>query len=113
MQHVDLIIKVYQTYGKITIEENINQLQHAEQCAKFAIDNKSNSNLVIACLLHDIGQLPSSAFGLNLNTTCTNYGSINHEYIGAQILTHLGFNENIVDLALNHVNAKKYLMYKN
>lgn len=109
----DLIINVYQKFGTITIEEDINQLQHAEQCAKFALDCNSSNDLIIAALLHDIGQLPPNEFGLNINTISDKYGSNNHEYIGTLILKHLGFNENIIDLVQNHVDAKRYLTYKN
>lgn len=113
MNTTQLIIDVYNTYGKITIEEDINQLEHAIQCAKFATDSKASNDLIIASLLHDIGQLPPIEFGLDLKIESNDYGNIGHEYIGVQILKHLGFNNNIIDLVENHVNAKRYLMYKN
>jgi predicted HD phosphohydrolase len=109
-----LIINVYKEYGKITIEEDINQLEHAKQCAKFATDAKSHPDLIVASLLHDIGQLPPEQFGLfDLDIISNKYGSLGHEYIGGKILKHLGFNDNIIDLVQNHVNAKRFLLHKN
>lgn len=111
----DTIIEVFKTYGNITIEEEITQLQHAEQCAKFARDSGATIEIIVAALLHDIGQLPSSAFGLTIPQTPmeNDLGIINHEYIGAEILQKLGFTKRIVKLVKYHVDAKRYLATKN
>lgn len=41
------------------------------------------------------------------------YGVKRHEQIGAQFLEDLGFPDKIVQLVKSHVDAKRYLTYKN
>ncbi len=40
------------------------------------------------------------------------YGIVNHENIGTQFLEKIGFPESVLSPIREHVNAKKYLVYK-
>ena len=111
-----IIIDTYKKHDYITIGEHITQLQHAEQCAKFAKDSGANDNIIIAALLHDIGQFPAKDFGIDTikqDQLPGNLGTRDHEHIGAEILNALGFPQMVVDLVQDHVNAKRYLSVVN
>ena len=41
------------------------------------------------------------------------YGTIDHEKLGADYLREQGFSEKVAQLIENHVNAKRYLVFKN
>ena len=41
------------------------------------------------------------------------YGTVDHERLGADYLRKLGFSEKVAQLIEHHVNAKRYLVYKN
>jgi predicted HD phosphohydrolase len=111
-QVVDGIIRAYKTYASITIEEDIDQLQHAQQCAYLASQVHAEKDLVVAALLHDIGQLPPQVFGLSYALQSDATGILDHEVVGSCILSHLGFNERIQALVGGHVAAKRYLVWK-
>ena len=88
------------------IGEDITQISHAIQSAKIAEKYLGISGYVGA-FLHDIGHL----IGLqNSNDTMDNYGTVDHEVIGAAYLRERNFPDRIVNMVLNHVEAKKELI---
>lgn len=109
----DKIMQILNKSSTIFINEEISQLDHALQCAKFAKDAKYEDEVTIACLLHDIGNLIEEK-DINLNIQkMNNLGNYKHEILGSIYLRQLGFSDKIVELVKNHVNAKRYLVSKN
>jgi phosphonate degradation associated HDIG domain protein len=90
--------------------EPVTQIEHALQCAQLAEQAGADSDTVKAALLHDIGHLlpVESAEGY-----MDGYGTIDHERLGADYLRQLGYSEKVAQLIENHVNAKRYLVFKN
>lgn len=71
----------------------------------------ADEEFVLAALFHDIGHiLGLEAF---LEMEMDNCGILDHETIGAQFLYSLGFSYHCCQLVRNHVQAKRYLCYKN
>ncbi|KAL3260827.1 hypothetical protein ABHI18_004254 [Aspergillus niger] len=103
------------------IGESISQLEHCLQAAHQAQKSGASPELILAALLHDIGQIiPLSStkeFRMNLepnNSNSTeNVGRMGHETIGAEYLRSLGFSEKVCRLVESHVPAKRYLTATN
>eukprot|EP00004_Rigifila_ramosa_P002658 TRINITY_DN1274_c0_g1_i1.p2 TRINITY_DN1274_c0_g1~~TRINITY_DN1274_c0_g1_i1.p2 ORF type:complete len:236 (+),score=66.52 TRINITY_DN1274_c0_g1_i1:30-710(+) len=100
--------RLFKTYGEgIYIGEAISQREHAIQAALAAESEGFPDTAVIAAFLHDIGhmigmdkQLPSMA----------EFGTKNHQGIGADWLKKYQFPSEICELVQNHVGAKRYLV---
>lgn len=91
------------------IGEPVSQLEHALQCADLAVQAKATPPLVLAALLHDIGHLchlPDAPM-------MEDVGVLYHEDIGAEFLREKGFSAEVVSLVRGHIEAKRYLVYKN
>lgn len=90
--------------------EPVTQLEHALQCAQLAEQAGADEETVAAAFLHDIGHLlpPELAGGY-----MDGYGTVDHEKLGADYLRKLGFSEKVAQLIEHHVNAKRYLVFKN
>jgi len=101
------IKKLFHDYGdRDYIGENVSQIEHMLQCAQLAYDEGQNKNVILASLLHDIGHLLSFE---NSSLEKDNFGTKEHEKIGANYLRNLGVSEEICSLVEKHVSAKKYL----
>jgi phosphonate degradation associated HDIG domain protein len=89
--------------------EPVTQLEHALQCAQLAEQAGADDETVVASFLHDIGHLlpVESAEGY-----MDGYGTVDHERLGADFLRQRGFSEKIAQLIEHHVNAKRYLVFK-
>ncbi|MDJ0685457.1 MAG: HD domain-containing protein [Alphaproteobacteria bacterium] len=85
-------------------DESVSQLDHALQCAAFAVKECATAELVTAALLHDIGHCidhrfeGAAAAGIDRR----------HEAIGAAYLSQW-FGEAVTQPILLHVAAKQYL----
>lgn len=90
--------------------EPVTQLEHALQCALLAEQANADAETVVAAFLHDIGHLlpPELAGGY-----MDGYGTVDHEKLGADYLREMGFPEKVAQLIEHHVNAKRYLVFKN
>ena len=90
--------------------EPVTQLEHALQCALLAEQAGADNETVAAAFLHDIGHLlpPELAGGY-----MDGYGTVDHEKLGADYLRQMGFSEKVAQLIEHHVNAKRYLVFKN
>ena len=95
--------------------EPVTQLEHALQCAHLAEQAGADEETVMAAFLHDIGHLlPPELVSVEATMGYMDgYGTIDHERLGADFLREQGFFEKVAQLIENHVNAKRYLVYKN
>lgn len=91
------------------IGEAISQLEHSLQAAHFARKMGAPEAVVLASLLHDIGHLDPGAG----NPEMAGLGIVDHEGIGADYLQALGVSPEITELVRHHVQAKRYLCWKN
>lgn len=90
--------------------EAVSQFEHAEQTAELARRDGFNEEVQIAAFLHDIGHmLPTE----NPDDLMDEYGRRDHEGIAATWLRERGFLDKVGILIENHVNAKRYLTWKN
>ncbi len=89
--------------------EDISQLEHALQAAAYAQFLRPNDiEFIVAALLHDIGHLLPRG-----DNQMGPFGKKDHEIIGANFLRECGFSERVAQLVQAHVDAKRYLRYKN
>jgi len=91
------------------IGEPLSQLAHSLQCAALAEAAHAPESEVLAALFHDIGHLIAAPGSLEM----AGLGIHEHERIGAQWLTALGFAPEVCELVGAHVQAKRYLAYRN
>jgi phosphonate degradation associated HDIG domain protein len=95
--------KGHRSYG-----ENVTELQHALQSAHFARQFGETEEIVAACLLHDFGHLVQE-MGEDVAARGIDAG---HERLGAAQLETM-FGPEISEPARLHVDAKRYLCWKN
>ncbi|MCB1135857.1 MAG: HD domain-containing protein [Chlamydiia bacterium] len=89
------------------IGEAVSQLEHALQAAELARQAGADDETVLAALFHDIGHLCApEAEGMD------GYGTKGHEELGAVYLSQMGASECVAALVRGHVQAKRYLAYK-
>ncbi len=91
------------------IGEPISQLEHALQCAYWAQKAQAPDEVILAALFHDLGHLVASHDTPQMD----GLGVLKHEQVGAQYLQRWGTSSRLADLVLRHVDAKRYLCYKN
>lgn len=89
--------------------EPVSQLQHALQAAQCARDAKTDDEMIVAALLHDIGHIISSESAHRHEQV----GVIDHDAQGEEYLRKLGFSRRVIALVGGHVNAKRYLVATN
>lgn len=95
------------------IGEHISQLEHSLQCAHSAKKSGSDDELVLAALLHDIGQFLPLEKAKDVQMSMEGEGSVGrvgHEMIGEEYLKSLGFGEKVWSLVGSHVAAKRYVL---
>lgn len=88
--------------------EAITQLEHALQCALLAEQAGETPEMIVACLLHDMGHLLHN-FGENAMTSGIDD---THEELGALYLRDY-FSPAVTEPIRLHVQAKRYLCYAN
>ncbi|KAJ5603395.1 hypothetical protein N7537_006351 [Penicillium hordei] len=108
------LIGTLEKYGQGDyIGESICQLEHCLQAVHQAHKADARDELVIAALLHDIGQIipleSTKEARMNFRESTQNVGRVGHEAIGASYLRALGFSEAVCSLINSHVAAKRYL----
>ncbi|KAA0150759.1 hypothetical protein FNF27_03056 [Cafeteria roenbergensis] len=93
------------------IGEAVTQEAHALQCADLARQAGAEAAVIAGALLHDIGHM----LGLREGTTdlMDDCGVVNHEGIGRVFCDGLGFPETVGLVVEGHVQAKRYLCWKN
>jgi phosphonate degradation associated HDIG domain protein len=91
------------------IGEPVSQIEHACQSAQLAEAEGCDDEVILAAFLHDIGHLCA----LPNEDEMPGLGILRHEQVGANYLSKLGFSEKICRLVEGHVQAKRYLTFKN
>lgn len=119
---INEIFSLYEKYGESNYSgEAVSQYEHAFQSADLAILDGFDDEVVIAAFLHDIAHLfaelneneLNDILGLKSIKKMGNYGVAGHERLAVKYLSKCGFSERLLYLIQNHVNAKRYLVYKN
>jgi len=107
---VEEIFGLYKQHGSENyIGENISQIEHMCQSAQLAETGGFDDEVIMAAFFHDIGHLVEPMVeGKNMG----GYGVKDHEKIGADYLRQKGFSEKVACLVESHVQAKRYLTFK-
>lgn len=100
---MDEINQLFETFGneKYLLEEPITQKAHALQSAWIAQICQAPPDVIIALLLHDIGQITNSSL-----VGQRSFLHALHDELGAKWLTKRNFPSFVVDFALYHTMAK-------
>lgn len=107
---IDEIISLYEQFGGDDyIGEPVSQVEHMCQCAQLAEMEGYDDDVILAAFFHDIGHLCEHIFEVKY---MDKYGVVDHEKIGAEYLLKMGFAEKIAALVASHVEAKRYLTFK-
>ncbi len=107
---VDEIFDLYDKHGAEEYAgEKISQLEHMSQTAQLAMDEGYDDEVILAAFLHDVGHLLPIH---DENESMNGYGMMDHEKVGAVYLRRVGFSERLCKLIASHVNAKRYLTFK-
>jgi 2-amino-1-hydroxyethylphosphonate dioxygenase (glycine-forming) len=111
MQTIDEIRELFERFGREPYYgEEVSQFEHAAQAAELARRDGFNEEVQIAAFLHDIGHMLPTDDPAEL---MDEYGRMDHEGVAADWLRERGFSERVAMLIENHVNAKRYLTWKN
>lgn len=105
----EVISMLIDTGGDQYFGEAVTKRQHSEQCAWHAVRNGADEEMILACLLHDIGHVLDTSESIRDERV----GVVNHDDIGAQWLLERGFSTRLAKLVGGHVDAKRYLTATN
>ena len=106
----DEIMSLYEEHGGAEYAgEKVSQLEHMAQAAQLAEEQGYDEEVVLAAFLHDIGHISEAAKGDN---EMDGFGIKDHEELGAEFLREKGFSKKVARLVESHVEAKRYLTYK-
>ena len=109
-ERVDAIFSLYEKYGSADyIGEDISQIEHMAQSAQMAEKEGFDDEVILAAFFHDIGHICEMDVK---QESMGGYGVVSHERLGANCLREKGFSEKIAKLVENHVEAKRYLTFK-
>ncbi|CRN02770.1 phosphonate degradation operons associated HDIG domain protein [Pseudomonas sp. 34 E 7] len=99
---------LYERHGTVDyIGEPVSQIEHMSQAAQLAMAEGFDDEVVLAAFFHDIGHLCGQG-GEGMG----GYGVLSHERLGADYLRRAGFSERMARLVEYHVQAKRYLTFK-
>ena len=107
----DEVLDLYIRFGNEDyIGEPVSQIEHMCQAARFAERENYDEEVVLAAFFHDIGHLCEHIMEVEY---MDDYGIVDHEKIGSIYLSGKGFSKRITKLVASHVDAKRYLTFKN
>ena len=98
------LIKLFKEKGAEHYGEGLSQEAHMAQSALIARDDQCSEDTIIAAGLHDIGHLLE---GDNFKSMA-GYGIHQHDKLGSELLSDLGFNEDTCRMVEMHVECKRY-----
>jgi phosphonate degradation associated HDIG domain protein len=108
----DKVNEVFSLYerrgGEDYIGEPVSQLEHMLQAGDLAFRAGYDDEVVLAAFFHDIGHLIDEDHLDSMD----GFGVVDHEGVGAQYLLDRGFSARIAILVKSHVEAKRYLTYR-
>ncbi|MFM7855457.1 MAG: HD domain-containing protein [Flammeovirgaceae bacterium] len=108
---VEEVFLLYENLGRCEyVGEPVSLVEHMSQAAQLAMKGGHDDEVVLAAFFHDIGHMCALK---NNNNAMGIYGVKSHEKVGADFLRAKGFPEKIAQLVENHVQAKRYLTFKN
>ncbi|XP_060079278.1 2-amino-1-hydroxyethylphosphonate dioxygenase (glycine-forming)-like [Ylistrum balloti] len=112
---VNAVFFLYERHGSGDyIGEPVSLVEHMTQCAILAEQDGQPAEVVLAAFFHDVGHLIGMEKGLEkMVTSGTNLGAKDHDVLGGQFLRELGFPDKVCNLVQGHVQAKRYLVWKN
>jgi phosphonate degradation associated HDIG domain protein len=112
----DEIMNLYNEHGGAEYAgEKVSQLEHMVQAAQLAEAQGYDEEVILAAFLHDIGHISEAAKGdesTSASRGMDGFGIKDHEEIGAEFLRGKGFSKKIARLVESHVEAKRYLTFK-
>ncbi|HZH65194.1 MAG TPA: HDIG domain-containing protein, partial [Flavisolibacter sp.] len=108
---VDEVFSLYEKWGSEDyIGEPVSQLEHMTQAAQLAEEEGYDDEVILAAFFHDLGHLAEHLMPVE---KMEGVGVMDHEKIAADYLREKGFSEKLCLLVQSHVQAKRYLTYKN
>ncbi|MDJ1472128.1 HDIG domain-containing protein [Cytophagaceae bacterium DM2B3-1] len=109
-QKIEEIFRLYEIHGADDyIGEPVSQVEHMTQAALLAEQQGYDEEVILAAFFHDFGHLCADETVGHMD----GYGVTDHEKLGADYLRAVGFSEKIARLVESHVQAKRYLTFKN
>jgi|APSaa5957512535_1039671.scaffolds.fasta_scaffold44924_3 predicted HD phosphohydrolase len=104
---VKKLIELYKKRGDTEYYgEKMTKTKHMLQCATLALKNEENEEIILACLLHDIGHFLA-------DDDMDGYGVKDHGKLASEYLKNIGVSKNIYKLIEKHTDVKRYLVTKN
>ena len=92
------------------IGEDVSILEHSWQAYLAAFKDNAPRSVCIASLLHDVGHM--LGFEAGIDVAMDGCGMLDHETLGGDFLKSIGLDQDVAWLVSNHVNAKRYLVWK-
>ena len=112
----DEIMSLYKEHGGAEYAgEKVSQLEHMVQAAQLAEAQGYDEEDILAAFLHDSGHISEAAKGdesMSASRRMDDFGIKDHEELGAEFLRERGFSKKIARLVESHVEAKRYLTFK-
>ncbi|QTT86330.1 phosphonate degradation HD-domain oxygenase [Pseudomonas chlororaphis] len=107
-QRIAEVFGLYERFGDSDyIGEPVSQIEHMSQAAQLAMAEGFDDEVVLAAFFHDIGHICAQN-AENMG----GFGVVSHERLGADYLRRAGFSERLARLVEYHVQAKRYLTFK-
>lgn len=107
-QTIAEVFGLYEQHGTADyIGEPVSQIEHMSQAAQLALAEGYDDEVVLAAFFHDIGHICQQD-AENMG----GFGVVSHERLGADYLRRAGFSERLARLVEYHVQAKRYLTFK-
>ena len=92
------------------IGEPLSIAEHSVQAMVVAGQSGEDKEVQLAALLHDVGHLLGLEAGFP--PAMDGCGTVDHEGVGADFIRRSGLTETCAYLTAQHVNAKRYLVWK-
>ncbi|GAB1609608.1 uncharacterized protein LOC115216972 [Argonauta hians] len=94
--------------------EPVSIVDHMIQCAMLAEEQNYSKEVILGAFFHDFGHFLQMEGKQDLMIVDgVVLGTIDHERIAAEYLEARKFPATVCDIARHHVNAKRYLVFKN